>query len=113
VQRGDQRRIELQQGLAAGADDEGPGRRFRPGATDGGGERRGIGKTPAARPVGADEIGVAEAASSAGAIGVAAAPEIAAGKAAEHGRPAAVGAFALQRVEDLFHLIAHRGGTPR
>ena len=55
--------VELKQRLAAGADDVGPaaGTR-RPLRRDGGGQGRGVGEPAAAGAVGADEIGVAEAA---------------------------------------------------
>ena len=39
---------------------------------------------------------------------LAAGPQVAAGEAAEHRRPAGVGALALQRVEDLLDRVGHR-----
>ena len=60
--------------------------------------------------VGADEVGVAEAAERGGAVLLTAVPEVAAGKAHEHRRTACAGAFALQREEELFDGIGHRGG---
>src|SRR6185437_8380453 len=89
MERLDERLVELQQRLAAGADDEARRRALgRPGAPDRAGEIRGRGEAAAARAVGADEIGVAEAAYRVGAVGLAAAPQIAAGEAAEHRRAA-------------------------
>ena len=41
------------------------------------------------------------------AAALAAGPEVAAGKAAKHGRSPGIGAFALQGVENLFDLVAH------
>jgi hypothetical protein len=61
----------------------------------------------AALAVGADEIGVAEGAGGAGAVFFAPGPQVAAGKAAEHGRPAGMRAFALQGVENLFDAVSH------
>src|SRR5260221_418413 len=108
MERVDQDRVELQQRLAAGADDEGPRPRLGgPGAAHRGSEVERSGEAPAAGPVSADEIGVAEAARRGGAIGLAAAPEIAAGEAAEHGGAAGICALALERVEDLLDRVAH------
>ena len=58
----------------------------------------------------ADEIRVAELADGRRAIRLAPRPEVAAGEAAEHGRPPGVRAFALQGVEDLFDGV-HAGRT--
>src|SRR5207253_1737171 len=64
------------------------------------GERVGGIETSAVRGD-AHEIGVAEAADRAIAIGLVPRPEIAARKSAEHRRAPRVGAFALQREEDF------------
>ena len=61
----------------------------------------------AARAVGADEIGVAEGADGRRPVLLAAAPEVAAGKAAEDGCAASVGTLALQRVEDFLDGVSH------
>ena len=61
----------------------------------------------AADTIGADEIGVAEAADRVRAIFLAAAPQVAAGKAAEHRRPPGLGALALQGVENFFDAVGH------
>jgi hypothetical protein len=61
----------------------------------------------AALAVGADEIGVAELAHRRGAVAFAPGPQVAAGKAAKHGRPAGVRALALQGVENFFDAVSH------
>ncbi len=61
----------------------------------------------AAVAVGADEVGVAERADGRGAVLLVPRPEVAAGEAAEHGRPPGVGPLALQRVEDLLDGVGH------
>jgi len=61
----------------------------------------------AARAVGADKLGVAEAAHGIRPVRFARRPQVAAGEAQEHGRPIAVGAFALQRVEHFLDCVAH------
>ncbi len=74
---------------------------------DGVGEFHGRGVTAAERAVGADEIRVAELACRIGAVGLAAAPEVAAGKTAEHGCAPGMGAFALQGQEDFLDRVTH------
>ena len=76
---------------------------------DGLGQRGRVGEAATAGTVGADKIGVADATRRVGTIGFAAAPQIAAGEAAEHRRPAGVAALALQGVEDFFNGVAHGG----
>ena len=61
----------------------------------------------AQRAIGANKVGIAKAADRLGPVLLAAVPEVAAGKAAEHGRPAGLQAFALQRVEDFLDLVGH------
>src|SRR5262249_36087886 len=108
VERSDSGFVELEQGLAAGADDEplpmpvqgGPASRDRVGQLVGGPELATIGAD-------ADKVRVAEAADRVGAVLLTAGPEVAAGEAAEHSRPAGVGSLALQRVEDLFDRVSH------
>src|SRR5207237_581040 len=76
--------IELQQRLAARAYDKAPV--LRGGGPFGGdrtGERVGGGELAAARPVSADEIGIAEIACRRRAIGFASRPQVASGEAAE------------------------------
>ena len=55
-----------------------------------------------ARTIGADEIGIAELAHGVAAIFLASRPQVAASEAAEHRRRSGIGAFALERVENLF-----------
>src|SRR5690606_31928738 len=106
MQRVDQRRIKLEQRLAAGADDEAAFRGLRfPGALDGVRESIGTPEFAAVRPVRADEIRVAKGADGAGAVLLAAGPQIAPGEAAENRGPARIRAFALQRVEDFLDRI--------
>ena len=54
-----------------------------------------------------DEVGVAELAGGARAVLLTAAPEVAAGKTAKHGRAAGMRAFALQGQEYLFDRVTH------
>src|SRR5580704_8773075 len=105
MDRADQRRVELQQGLAASEHNKPVRVASDPGALDGNGKRFGVSKAAAARPVQSHEIGVAELANGAGAIFLLAGPEIAAGEAAKYGGAPGVRAFALQREEDFLHRI--------
>src|SRR6185295_11959273 len=73
----------------------------------GDGEGRRVRKLPPAGPIRADEIGVAELADRLGAIGLAAAPEVAPGEAAEDRGPSGVRTLALERVVDLLHRVRH------
>ena len=96
VQRIDQCSIQLQQRLSAGADDvriAAP----RPVAGDGISQRPGRCELAASRAVRADKLGIAKPANGAGAIPLAAGPEIAAREAQEHRRAPGPGALTLQR----------------
>ena len=73
---------------------------------------RRVANLPPPGAVGADEIGVAEAADGAGAILLAAAPQVAAGEAAEHRRPAGLAALALQGEEDLLDRSSSSASAP-
>src|SRR3984885_11376531 len=108
MQRLDQRRIDLQQRFATGQD--GIAFRVGPGPLrgDGVGEFSGRGIAPAQRSVGADKIGVAKPACRAGAILLAAAPEIAAREPAEDRGPAGMRAFALQGEKDFLDRVTQR-----
>jgi hypothetical protein len=114
-----QRLVDLQHRLTACKHDK--GRRAAispPGFAAGSGERIGIGEFAAAIAVRSDEVGVAEIAGRGLAVSPAAGPQIAAGKAAEHGRPAGLRAFALQRIENLLDRVhgrnlALRGGKSK
>src|SRR5581483_8350172 len=101
VQRAHELRVELQRGLAARQHREARAP-ARPQRGDALGERLGGVEPAAARAVGADEVGVAELAYRVRAVGLAAAPQVAPGEAAEHRRAPRVRALALQRIEDLF-----------
>jgi hypothetical protein len=57
--------------------------------------------------VNSHEVGVTEIACSRRAIDVTPGPEIAAGKATEHGSAASVTSLTLQSVENLFYCIGH------
>src|SRR3546814_17160487 len=96
MKRIDERRVELEQRLAAGDDDIAAVTRLAPGAGGGGGKRTGRLELASIRPD-ADEIGVAEGAVSRRAVLFPAGPEITPRKAPEHRRAAALRAFALQR----------------
>src|SRR5215468_7136801 len=108
MQRIDQRRIDLQQRLATGQHRIAVRARPCPLGGDRIGKLIGGGVAPAQRAIGSDEIGVAEPADRAVAIRLAAAPQVAAGKPAEHGRSSGMGAFALQGQKDLLHRIVHQ-----
>jgi len=111
MKRGDQRRIELQQGLAPGADHVGASAP-RPGRRDSASKSLRIGELAAPGPVDADEIGVAEGADRRRPVALEPRPQIAAGKTQEHRRPAGLRALALQRVEQLFDRITHARDLP-
>src|ERR1700682_502340 len=108
MQRLDQRRIHLQQRLAAGQYHVAVGLRCRPLRSDGAGEIPGRGIAAAQRSIGADEIGVAELACCGGAVLLAAAPEVAAGETAKHRRAGGMRAFALQGQKDFLDRVTHR-----
>ncbi|ABA49515.1 hypothetical protein BURPS1710b_0356 [Burkholderia pseudomallei 1710b] len=107
VQRVDERLIELQHRLAARADDEAIRLARRPERRDPRRERSGILELAAVLAVGADEVGIAEAAHRAVAVRFAPRPEVAAGEPAEHGRTAGVRALALQRIENFLDRVRH------
>ena len=105
MQRVDRGVVELQQGFAAGAHDEGvlaaaghgvPGRGNRAC------QLLGVLELATADAIGADKLGVAKLADGAIAMLFAPTPQVATGETAEHRRAADVHAFALQGVEDLF-----------
>ena len=98
--------IELQQGLAARADDI-AALASRPCRRHGIGEVIGARKLATARPVGADKIGVAETTYRVGTVLLTPGPEIAAGESKEHGRPAGLRTLALQRVVDFPDRVRH------
>ena len=70
-----------------------------------------IGELAAARPVGADEIGVAEIAWAVAPVLLAPAPQIAAGKAQEHRAAARLHALALQRQEGFLDRVGSCGAA--
>src|ERR1035437_2674812 len=110
VQRVDGVRVELQQRLAAGADDKAAAPSLaarRPSRRDGIGElvRRG---ELAAVSADAEEIRVAELANGICAIFLSPGPQVASRESQEHRRASRVKALALQRVEDLLRRVAHR-----
>src|SRR5450759_1926859 len=107
MQRVDQRPVYLQQRLAAGQDHVAVFA-ARPLRGDGIGKRLRRSIAAAQRSVGSDKIGVAKPAGRGGAVLLAAAPEVAAGKPAEHRRAAGMRAFALQGQKDFLDRVAHR-----
>src|ERR1700683_1191472 len=104
MQRIDERRIELQKPLAAGADDKSLAACFvaRPFFLNRRGQFFRRSKLSAAGAIRIGKIRIAELADGGSAIDLAARPEIAAGKAAEDGGAPVLRTFALQRVEDFF-----------
>ena len=122
VQRVDGEGVELEQGFAAGTDDERghpirarlAGRAPRARAPPIGNrerERVGVGESTAVR-ANPDKIGVAELADRTMPVRLAPRPEIAPREAAEDGRAPGVRALALQRVEEFLDGI-HRALLPR
>ena len=111
MQRVDQGRVQLQQRLATRDHDEAlallTGRRVGPERGDARGQGLRRVELAAAQAIGADEVGVAEAALRGRAILFATAPQVAAGEAAEHRGPSGTQALSLQRVEHLLDGIAH------
>ena len=109
VQGLQQRSIELEERLSAGADHEPLAgldcRATRPRPPPA--SASAVAEAAAARAVGAHEIGVAELADGLGPVALAAGPQVAAREAAEHRGPAGVGAFALEGVEDLLDRVGH------
>ena len=106
MQRRDQRAIQLQQGLAAGADDirlaaAGPFARHNSG------QAGGFGEFSAVCTIGTNKIRVAEFAHRLGAIFLKTTPQIATGKAQKYGGPASLRSFSLQGVENLFDAVGH------
>ena len=109
MQRGEQGVVDLQERLAAGDDLIAVIRNVAPFRLDRRGERLRARIGAAAGAVGAHKIGIAEAADGSGPVLLAARPQVAAGKTAEHGRAPGLAALALQRVEHLFYGVAHGG----
>ena len=108
VQCVDQRRIDLQQRFAAGANDVGlRALYFGPERCNLDAEFIRIRKASAVHTVYADKIRVAEFAHGALAVPLVPAPQIASRKPQENGGATGARALALQRVVDLFDLIAH------
>jgi hypothetical protein len=107
MQRFEQRRVDLQQRLAPGDHHVTVSAPAGPLRLDRIGKRRGGRVGAAARAIGADEIGVAEAALGTCPVGLAAGPEIAAGEAAEHRGAPGLRALALQREKDFLNGVSH------
>src|SRR5262245_19229041 len=105
----DERIVHLQQRLTARAHEESTCVRCGgwPRAGDRSGEIARRLELPATRSVGADEVRIAELTSRLRPILLVTRPEVAAGAATEHGRSAGLGAFPLERVENLFDRITH------
>src|SRR6266511_1748243 len=111
MQRADKRLIELQQRLAARADDHWTRRIQRvtgPRRGDCRSELRRRCKSSSSRSVRTDKISVAEATGGAGAVRFPAGPEVAPREAQKHRRPTRLRALALQRVVQLLDAVAHR-----
>src|SRR5262249_29824702 len=107
VKRSHQRVVELQQRLAAGADDVRLCAIARPSLRRRQRERFGARELAAARTIRSDKVGVAEPAYRLRAIALESAPQIATRETKEHRRAARARAFALQRVIDLLDRIRH------
>src|SRR3546814_17048426 len=100
MKRIDERRVELEQRLAAGDDDIAAVTRLAPGAGGGGGKRTGRLELASIRPD-ADEIGVAEGAVRPREVLFPAGPEINPRQGQENSRAAALRALAFQHPEDF------------
>jgi hypothetical protein len=107
VQRRDQRVVDLEHRLAAGQHHEAIRPARPPEPLRRRCQRLGVGKTAAARPVHAHEIGVAEAAHGARAVLLTPRPQVAAGEAHEHRAAAGVHPLPLQGQEHLLDRVAH------
>jgi len=105
--------IDLQQGLAAGQHHIAVALPCGPLGRDQGGQGLGVGKLAAQGAIGAHKVGIAKPAHGRGPVGFAPAPQVAAGKAAEHRGPAGAQALALQGVENFFDGIAHAAPSAR
>ena len=109
VQSIDQRPVELQERLAARADHERErraGRRLRvPDRPHPVSQGRGIAESATTRPVRPDEIGITEPADCHCPVARQPGPQIAPGKATEHGGPARIRPFALERVVDFLDFV--------
>ncbi|MCY1172684.1 hypothetical protein D9M73_128270 [compost metagenome] len=108
MQRRNQCGIDLQQGLAARHHDKSMGLVAGwPLRLDPVGQRPCIAELAAQGAVSTDKIGIAKLADGSGPVLLSAGPQVATGKTAEHGRPARIGAFALQGVKNFLDLVAH------
>jgi len=107
MQRLNEAIVDLQKGLATGEDNKAVRSIIAPHTRNCIGQLVGIGKPPAAKPVGADEVRVAEGTDGCASILLSSGPQIAARKAAEDGRPPGIAALALERIENLFDRICH------
>src|SRR5712671_3204769 len=105
MQRIDQDLVHLQQWFAAGQHHVAVCIRASPLRRDGIGKLFGRGIAAAQCAVGSDKIGVAKPARRRAAVLLAAAPEIAAGEAAEYRRAAGMRAFALQGQKDFLDRV--------
>jgi hypothetical protein len=113
MKRIDQRRVELEHRLTAGHHDQPPLGPFPPQRFDMTGEHLGRLEFAAARPIGPDEIRIAEITLRRRAVGLAPAPQIASGEAEEHGAAARLHALALQRQERFLDRVTHGAAFSR
>src|SRR5918999_3802794 len=108
VERLHQRTVQLQQRLAAGAYHEASAWALRrPCCCNRGRELFRCREASSARTIQPYEVGITELAGGVEPVLLAAAPQVAAGKAAEDRGTPGVGAFALEGVEDFFHRVSH------
>ena len=109
MDRCNQRCVQLEKGLAPGANDISTLVICQsPSARNGVRERVRCAELSAANAIGADEICVAETADRRLTIAFKSAPEIAPRKTQKYGRPSRARAFTLKRVIDFLCLIRHR-----
>src|SRR5579859_6612336 len=108
MQRIDKCGVELQQRLTSSAHDEPMRvRSLGPRGINRTSKLVGRSKVSAAQTVGADEVGIAEAAYRVCTVLLTPRPEIAAGEATEHRRHTSVRSFALQGIEDFLDCVSH------
>ena len=107
MQRVDERRVQLQQRFAAGADDQAMTLGWSPACRRRLGQHLRTGEPTAAGAVRADEIGIAKGADRARPVPFPAAPQIAAGEAQEDGAAPRLRALTLQGQEQFLDRVGH------
>src|SRR6187551_1321544 len=105
-----QRLVQLQQWLPAGADDEPQLAVGSPGSGNLAGKSLGVGEFAPAWPVRAEEVGIAEPADGRRAVGLSSSPKIAASESAKHSGATGISPLALEGPVDLLNAVGHHCG---